>query len=57
MLSENPNIGKSYPAINLDLLGFPVQKQIIFYKSISKDEIEVIRILGGNMDLKNRIDE
>lgn len=57
MLSENPNIGKSYPSIDLDLLGFPAQKHIIFYKPISKDEIEIIRILGGNMDLKNRIHE
>ncbi|WP_267402110.1 MULTISPECIES: type II toxin-antitoxin system RelE/ParE family toxin [unclassified Chryseobacterium] len=57
MLSENPNIGKSYPVIDQDLLGFPAQKHIIFYKSISKDEIEIIRILGGNMDLKNRLHE
>ncbi|WP_312394822.1 type II toxin-antitoxin system RelE/ParE family toxin [Chryseobacterium sp.] len=57
MLSENPNIGKSYLAIDLDLLGFPAQKHIIFYKYITKEEIEIIRILGGNMDLKNRLHE
>jgi toxin ParE1/3/4 len=56
-LSENPNIGKVYHEINSDLLGFHIQKHIIFYKSIQNDEIEIIRILGGNMDLKNRINE
>lgn len=56
-LSENPNIGKIYDEIDFDLLGFPIHKHIIFYKSIQIGEIEIIRILGGSMDLKNRIKE
>lgn len=57
ILSENQNIGKPYPEIDSDLLGFPINKHIVFYKATKKEEIEIIRILGGNMDLKNRIKE
>ncbi len=56
-LSENPTMGKAYPEIHTDLFGFPVQKYIVFYRLIENEEIEITRILGGNMDLKNRIKE
>ena len=56
-IGENPEIGKEYNGIKKNLFGLKSQKHIIFYQFVSNDEIEVIRILHGRMDLKNRIDE
>lgn len=54
-IGENPEIGKEYNGIKKNLFGLKSQKHIIFYQFVSNDEIEVIRILHGRMDLKNRI--
>lgn len=54
-IGENPEIGKEYDGISTNLLGFKYGKHIIFYHAISKNEIEVIRILHERMDLKNRL--
>lgn len=56
-LSENPNVRKKYTEIGTTILGYLASKHIIFYQTISKTEIEIIRILHGNMDLKNRMQE
>ena len=55
MLAENPNVGRNYEEIDTRLFGFPANKHIIFYRILSQTEIEVIRILGAETDLKNRI--
>ena len=54
-IADCPACGRSYAEITKDLYGFTANKHIIFYKVIAQDEIEVIRILHGRMDLKNRI--
>lgn len=56
-IGENPAIGKRYKLINRNLLGLRTGKHIIFYQIITKDEIEVIRILHEQMDLTNRLKE
>ncbi|HRP89084.1 MAG TPA: type II toxin-antitoxin system RelE/ParE family toxin [Edaphocola sp.] len=56
-IGENPELGKEYEEINRNLLGLRTGKHIIFYQVISKEEIEVIRILHARMDLKNRLNE
>lgn len=56
-IGENPNVGKEYNGIDKNLLGLKSEKQIVFYKSISEDKIEVVRILHERTDLKNRITE
>lgn len=56
-IGENPKIGKVYPEINKNLLGFKSKKHLIFYHQTSDDEVEIIRILHERMDLKNRIKE
>ena len=56
-IGENPNTGREYHGIDKNLLGLKSGRHIIFYRSISKDKIEVIRILHERMDLKNRIIE
>ena len=57
LLAENQMIGRIYTEIYPDLYGFLAHKHIIFYRILTKDEIEVTRILGAEMDLKNRIKE
>lgn len=54
---QNPDVGKEYDGINKNLLGLKSGKHIIFYKSLSKDKIEIIRILHERMDLRKRITE
>ena len=56
-IGQDPDFGKEYYGINKNLLGLKSGKHIIFYKSISEDKIEVIRILHERMDLKKRITE
>ena len=56
-IGQNPDIGKEYDGISNNLLGLKSGKHIIFYKSISDERIEVVRILHERMDLKKRITE
>lgn len=53
-IAENPDFGKKYNNVTDRLLGYKSNKHIIFYRIISNDEIEVIRILHGRMDLKSK---
>lgn len=55
LLAKNPKIGKSYPEIEIDLLGFVANQHLIFFKILDPEEIKIIRILGAEMDLKNRM--
>lgn len=55
--AENPYFGKVYDEISDDLYGFHASKHLIFYKIISNEEVEIVRILHENMDLKNRVYE
>ncbi len=56
-IAKNPKPGKSYREIRENLLGLKSGNHIIFYSWISKNKIEVIRILHERMDLKNRLTE
>ena len=56
-IGENPTIGKAYEDVMSNLLGLRTGKHIIFYLTGSTDRIEIIRILHGRMDLKNRLKE
>jgi len=56
-LANNPDLGRKYSEVIQNLLGFKAGRHIIFYRSIEGDEIEITRILHGQMDLKNRIKE
>ena len=56
-ISENPKIGKNYDEIDKNMLGYRTNHHIILYRVIAPNEIEVLRILHGRMDLKNRIQE
>lgn len=54
-IADNPLLGRSYEIIARNVFGYRVGRYIIFYKIISEEEIEVVRILHGRMDLKSRI--
>lgn len=55
-IGKNPELGKEYEGMN-SVLGLRAGRHIIFYQIITKDEIEIIRILHERMDLKNRLNE
>mgnify|MGYP000016380254 FL=1 len=57
LIAENQNLGKIYSEIDNNLFGYLINKHIIFYQTISKFEILVVRILHTKMDLKSRIKE
>ena len=54
-LAAKPTLGKSYEVLEKDVLGFKTGQYLIFYRTIAAQEIEVIRILHGMMDLKNQL--
>ncbi|HTO35407.1 MAG TPA: type II toxin-antitoxin system RelE/ParE family toxin [Flavobacterium sp.] len=56
-IGKTPELGKEYEGISNNLLGLRTGKHIIFYQVISKDRIEVVRILHEQMDLKNKLNE
>ena len=54
-LATEPTLGKSYEVVEKNIFGFKTGEHLIFYKVISPQEIEVIRILHGMMDLKTHL--
>jgi len=56
-LAGNPGLGKSYSGVIVDLFGLRSGRHIIFYRKIEEGEIEIIRILHEQMDIKNRTKE
>ena len=50
-------LGKHYSEIDIEIFGFRVGQQIIFYRTLNKNKSEIVRILHSSMDLKNRISE
>jgi toxin ParE1/3/4 len=56
-LASNPDLGKNYSEVAPNLLGFKAGRHIIFYSKNETDVLEIIRILHGQMDLRNRIKE
>ena len=56
-VAGNPDSGKNYSVATENLLGFKAGSHIIFYRKIQENEVEIIRILHEQMDLKNRIKE
>lgn len=56
-IAENPQIGKDYFEVRTELLGLKTGKHIVFYETIDKNEVKIIRILHERMDLENRIGE
>ena len=53
-ISENPDLGRQYDfAINV--LGYPLNKHIIFYRTRRGEKIEITRILHERMEIEQKI--
>lgn len=52
-LAINPNLGRNYELLGRGIWGYKSGEHLILYSKISQNEIEVIRILHGMMDLKS----
>ena len=50
LLAENPYLGRSRDELAPGLRSFPVEKYLIFYRSL-EDGIEVARVVRGSRDL------
>ncbi len=55
--ANNPELGKNYTGISKNLKGLRAGRHIIFYRKIEENDVEIIRILHEQMDLKHRIRE
>jgi toxin ParE1/3/4 len=56
-ISDNPDIGKDYSIIAKDLYGIKSGRHIVFYLRKKNKDIEIIRVLHEQMDLKTRVKE
>ena len=55
-IAEYPQLlGKRYDDILEGLRGYKVKKHILFYRILSDNDVEIIRILHEQMDLQNRM--
>ena len=54
-LAAKPSLGYHYDLISKNILGYKTGKHIIFYRVLSENEIEIIRILHEMMDLERRL--
>ena len=56
-IAAHPTIGKIYSEITNELFGYRANRHIIFYRLTIAKDVEIIRILHGSMDLKNKLEE
>jgi len=56
-ISQNQDSGKSMSHIKYGYRASKVKSHLIFYKTSSESEIEIIRILHERMDIENRLKE
>ena len=54
-LATFPNFGKDYSKIYPSLFGFLVLKHVIFYRVLTKNQIEITRILHERMDVEDHL--
>lgn len=56
-VAKKPDLGRDYSIITESLLGIKSGRHIIFYQKRAEGQIEILRILHEQMDLKNRLKE
>ena len=54
-IGDNPLKGILYTYLGEEIYGVKSGKHIIFYKILDRQNIEILRILLVNMDIKNRL--
>ena len=57
LIADNPDIGKKYDVVRKELRGLIAGKHIVFYRksSLANINVEIVRILHGSVDLKNKL--
>ncbi len=55
ILAENPEIGKECGYIKPGYKKFPHASHVIFFRSVSNEEIEIVRILHKRMDARAKL--
>lgn len=55
--AQPKRLGRAYEEIMTGLYGYGTGRHIVFYRLLSENTVEIIRILHESMDLKNRIVE
>ncbi|KAF0239793.1 MAG: plasmid stabilization system [Chitinophagaceae bacterium] len=56
-IADGKVMGKYYPVVSTEILGFKAGQHILFYRKLSITKVEIARILHSQMDLKNRLQE
>ncbi len=56
-VAKKPLIGKAYTELSTKIRGFKAGKHIIFYREINVKQVEIVRILHNQMDLKSRMND
>lgn len=56
-ISANPNLGKDYSTVKQYVYGIRAGRHIIFYRILETSDVEIIRILHEQMDLKSKLPE
>jgi toxin ParE1/3/4 len=54
-LADNPEIGRVCDDIRVGYYKFGVGKHLIYYRNKEKDQIEIVRILHGRMDIEQHL--
>jgi len=54
-IADYPDIGKDYSVIAKNLYGITSGRPILFYRKFKSKDVEIVRILHEQMDLKSRI--
>ena len=54
-LAVNPQLGKYYNVVTINVLGYKCGQHIIFYQQALENQIVIVRVLHVNMDLRNKI--
>ena len=55
MLADSPNLGVQCDFIKSGYREFPVTSHLIFYRTISSAQIEIVRVLHKRMDAKSQL--
>lgn len=56
-LANNPKLGKPFDYIIPNLFGYLVEYHFVFYVILNENEIGIVRILHGQMDLESHFGE
>ena len=57
LLADSPRMGRLREDLQPDLRSFPVKNYLIFYRSLGKTGVAIVRVVHGARDLKSLFPE